>query len=60
MDGVWVMESNYNVTIRQTTIRDGTLIQNQTVQPRPYIQEHGGAATVVGSPQGNMFCDRST
>jgi hypothetical protein len=60
-DGVWVMESSYTGTIRQTTIRDGTLIQNPTVQPGPYIQGVGGALpTVVSSPQGTMFCARST
>ena len=61
MDGVWVMETSYAGTIRQTTITDGTLIQNPTVQPGPYIQGEGGAPpTAVGSPQGNTFCARST
>jgi hypothetical protein len=51
MDGVLVMESSYTGTIKQTTIMDGTLIQNPTVQPGPYIQGDGGAPpTVVGSP----------
>jgi len=55
MDGVWVMDSN------QTTIRDGTLIQNPTIRPGPYIQGDGGAPpTVVGNPQPNMFCAHPT
>ena len=61
MDGVWVMESSYTGAIKQTTIRDGTLIQNPTVQPGPYIQAVGGALpTFVGRPQGNTFRARST
>jgi hypothetical protein len=61
MDGIWMMESCYTGTIRQTTIRDGTLITNPTVQPGPYIQGNGGPPpTVVGSPQGHRFCACST
>jgi len=57
IDGVWVMESSYTGTNRQTTTRDGTLIQNQTAQPGPYTQGDGGPPpTVVGSPQGSRFC----
>jgi len=49
MDGVWVMEPSYTGTIKQTTIRDGTLIQNPTVQPGPYIQgDECAPPTVVG------------
>jgi hypothetical protein len=60
MDGVWMMESSYTGTIRQTTIKDGTLRPNPTVQTRPYVQGNGSPPTAVGSPQGHRFCARST